>query len=411
MSENNKKTLHRIFLYVCGVIVLYWLLHETDRVRSILRVASSMFAPFIFGGVLGFILNVPMRVIEGRLLRNVANEKLRRIAAVLITFLGLLLVISVVFWLLIPQLAVTIHNLVPNLSAFLTRIERTMADFFAENPQIHTWLKDNVGLDNISWFSSGNKDIVGSAVMAISSIFSGVFDAVIAVVFSIYCLFQKETLARQGRKLVYAYLKEKTADKIIRILRLTNTSFSNFLTGQCVEVCILGIMFAVAMAIFRMPYIPLISLLIAVTAFVPIVGAWVGCALGAFLIFVESPMLAVWFVVLFLVLQQIENSLIYPRVVGTSVGLPGMWVLVAVAVGGSLMGVLGMFLMIPIASVVHKLIKEHTNKRLEEMLVDPKKLQPQPPKVRLKHKKKQRQKREMPPLKMDRTEENKNDTK
>ena len=268
-----------------------------------------------------------------------------------------------------------------------------------------------MGLDNISWFGDGKKDIVGSAVTAIGSIFSGAFDAVIAVVFSIYCLFQKETLSRQGRKLIYAYLSEKTADKIVRVLRLTNTSFSNFLTGQCLEVCILGTMFAIFMAIFRMPYIPLISLVIAVTAFVPIVGAWVGCALGTFLIFVESPMMAVWFVILFLVLQQIENSLIYPRVVGTSVGLPGMWVLVAVAVGGSLMGVAGMFLMIPIVSVVHKLFKEHTNKRLEKLDIDPKKLQPQPPKFKPKFKKKQRKRREMPSMKMDDAEGHNNEGK
>jgi len=399
LTENSKKILHRIFLYVCGVIILYWFLHETDRVKGVLGFISSIFTPFAFGGVLAFILNVPMRIIEGRLLRKVANQNIKRILAVVLTFFALILVISLVFWLLIPQLAETIHNLVPNLTAFLQRLENTTMDFFAENPKLHTWLKENVGLDKISWFGDGKNNIVGSAVTAISSIFTGVFDAVIAVVFSIYCLFQKETLARQGRKLIYAYLKEKTADKIIRILRLTNMSFSNFLTGQCMEVCILGVMFAVSMAIFRMPYIPLISLVIAVTAFVPIVGAWVGCVLGAFLIFVESPMMAVWFVVLFLVLQQIENSLIYPRVVGTSVGLPGMWVLVAVAVGGSLMGVLGMFLMIPIASVVHKLIKEHTNDRLDAMAVDPKKLQPQPPKFKQRQKQKQRTRREKTSIK------------
>lgn len=405
MSENSKKILHRVFLYVCGVIILYWFLHETDRVRGIIRFVSSIFAPFIFGGVLAFILNVPLRVIEGRLLCNISNQNVKRIVAVLITFFILFLVITLVFWLLIPQLAVTIHNLVPNLSAFLQRIEDSTMDFFAENPKLHAWLKENMGLDNIGWFDDSNKDIVGSAVTAIGSIFSGAFDAVIAIVFSIYCLVQKETLARQGRKLVYAYLKEKTADKIIRVLRLTNMSFSNFLTGQCLEVCILGVMFAVAMAIFRMPYIPLISLVIAVTAFVPIVGAWAGCVLGTFLIFVESPMMAVWFVVLFLILQQIENNLIYPRVVGNSVGLPGMWVLVAVAVGGSLMGVLGMFLMIPIASVVHKLLKEHTNKRLEDLPIDPKKLQPQPPKLKPRRKKKQREKRKMPSMKMEETDQ------
>ena len=405
MPEINKKTLRRIFLYVCGVIVLYWLLHETERVRNLLNGIFGIFAPFAFGGVLAFILNVPMRAIEGRMLRNVRNQNWKRIISVLITFFALFLVITLAFWLLIPQLLKTIHNLVPNLSSFLRDVEDTMMDFFKKNPQIHGWLKDNVDIEGGSLFGEGTKNLVGSAVTAISSIFTGAFDAIIAVVFSVYCLFQKETLARQGRKLLYAYLREKTADRVIRVLRLVNVSFSNFLSGQCVEVCILGTMFAISMAIFGMPYIPLISLLIAITAFVPIIGAWIGCALGTFLIFVESPVMAIWFVVLFLILQQIENSLIYPRVVGTSVGLPGMWVLVAVAVGGSLLGVIGMFLMIPIASVVHKLLKEYTNKRLEEMPVDPKKLQPQPPKFKSRRKINQRKKREMPPIKLEESDE------
>ena len=159
---------------------------------------------------------------------------------------------------------------------------------------------------------------------------------------------------------------------------MTNCAFSNFLSGQCVEVCILGGMFAVAMAIFQMPYIPLVSVLVAVTAFIPVVGAWAGCILGTFFIFVEDPMLAVWFVVMFLVLQQIENNMIYPRVVGNSIGLSGMWVLVAVGVGGGLMGFAGMFIMIPVTSVLYTLASEFTNKRFAAKNIDPKKLEPQP---------------------------------
>ena len=230
--------------------------------------------------------------------------------------------------------------------------------------------------------------IIGGAVSAVESVFSAVFDFIIGIVFAIYCLFQKETLARQGRKLLYAFLKEKTADKIIRVLRLTNSTFSNFLSGQCVEVCILGLMFAVVMSIFRMPFVPLISVLIAVTAFIPIVGAWTGCVLGAFFIFVESPILALWFVLMFVVLQQIENSMIYPKVVGTSVGLSGMWVLLAVSVGGELMGIAGMFLMIPMVSVVYTLVQELTHEKLEKVEVDEQKLVPQPPELNSKFREK-----------------------
>ena len=238
---------------------------------------------------------------------------------------------------------------------------------------------------------SSVSSLIVSAFSAIGSVFSGVVNFVIAIVFAIYSLFQKETLARQGRKLLYAFVPERAADYIVRVLRLSNSTFSNFLSGQCVEVCILGCLFAIAMAIFKMPYIPLISVLIAVTAFIPIVGAFIGCIVGAFLIFVSDPLLAVGFVVMFLVIQQIENNLIYPRVVGTSIGLNGMWVLVAVAVGGELMGIAGMFLMIPIASVLYTLLREWTHNRLSMNPVDESKLKDQPPELRSHFKEKRKQ--------------------
>ena len=215
-------------------------------------------------------------------------------------------------------------------------------------------------------------------MVAIGSITGALMNVVVGVVFAFYCLFEKETLARQGRKLLYAFVPEKAADATIRILRLTNDTFANFLSGQCIEVCILGGMFAIAMAIFRMPYIPLVSVLIAVTAFIPVVGAWIGCACGAFLILVSNPVQALGFVVLFIILQQIENNMIYPRVVGTSIGISGMWVLVAVSVGGALFGVAGMFLMIPMAAVIHTLLREAVAKKLEEKEIDPEKLKPVP---------------------------------
>lgn len=394
----NKKTLRNIVLIVCGGIFLYWLLHETERVKTVKNIISGIASPFVLGGVLAFILNVPMRSIENNLLKKINNTGLKRTLAVIMTFIAMLLVLAVVFWLLIPQLIKTVNSLLPNLYSFLSEGEILARKFLSENPELKEWLKSNTNLESISWKSmiekglgfigNGVTTIVSSAVSAVGSVFSAVFNLVIAIVFSVYCLFQKEILARQGRKLLYAFLKEKTADNIVRILRLTNSTFSNFLSGQCLEVCILGSLFAVSMAIFRMPYIPLISVVIAVTAFIPIVGAWTGCVLGGFLILVEDPMLAVWFVVMFLVIQQIENNMIYPRVVGNSVGLSGMWVLIAVAFGGEVMGVAGMFLMIPVVSVVYTLIQEVTNQKLINSAVDPSKLQPQPPELNSRFKEK-----------------------
>lgn len=413
MLDVNKKLISRIFWGVCGCIVLYWLLHDAERVNAVKRTLSSVFSPFVLGGVLAFILNVPMRFLESVPFKKVKNAVLRRTLAVILTFIFLLMVLSLVIWLLVPQLIDTLNALVPALVDFASRVEDGLRNWLKENPAVLEWLNTNTDFETVNW-SSLIKDalsgfgvlassVLGSAVSAIGSIFSGAFNAVISLVFCIYCLYQKETLARQGRKLLYAYCKESLADSVIRVFRLTNSTFSNFLSGQCIEVCILGLMFAVSMAIFRMPFIPLISVVIAVTAFIPIVGAWTGCILGAFLIFVQDPMLAVWFVVLFLVIQQIETNMIYPRVVGTSVGLSGMWVLVAVSVGGELMGVAGMFLMIPITSVLYTLCKEVVNRKLENASVDATKLEPQPPELKSKLKV-NREKRKLLKLKKEKTE-------
>ncbi len=402
LLEINKKTLRRIIFGVIACIFVYWLLHETERVKGFVDNVSDVLAPFALGGILAFILNVPMRAIEVGILKKIKNNTLRRVISVVLTFVAMLLVLTLVFWLLIPEIVDTINSLIPAVGSFFMGLQDNVTDFLSKNPELMEWLVENTDYSTLKWDSlvekaltllgNSTSAIIGGAFSIVSVIFKEVYNAVIAVVFCVYCLFQKETLARQGRKVLYAFLKEKTADSAVRILRLTNATFSNFFSGQCVEVCILGAMFAICMAIFRMPYIPLVSVVIAITAFIPIVGAWTGCVLGAFLIFVKDPMLAVWFVVMFLILQQIENNLIYPRVVGTSVGLSGMWVLLAVAIGGKLMGVAGMFLMIPMTSVMYAVVKDLTNKKLSGAAVDEQKLQPQPPdlfpKIRTKLKKK-----------------------
>ncbi len=390
MFDLNKKTIRNIFLVVAACIVLYWILHETQQVMQILGVFTGIISPFALGMALAFIFNVPMRAFE-KLLNGVKNNSLRRIIAIILTSIAVMLVLALVFWLLIPQLIQTIQSIIPKLHAFLIKLETAFFAFLEDNPELLKWINENTDIAKLDWAGLVQRVVamVGTSISAIiSSTFSALGSAavamvnfVIAIVFALYCLFQKETLARQGRKLLYAFLPERVSDEAVRILRLTNSTFSNFLSGQCVEVCILGSLFAVAMGIFRMPYIPLVSVLVAVTAFIPVVGAWTGCILGAFLIFVDDPMLAIWFVVMFLILQQIENNLIYPRVVGTSIGLSGMWVLFAVAIGGELMGVAGMFLMIPAVSVIYTILREYTNRRLKYKNIDPEKLKDQPPMI------------------------------
>ena len=389
--EINKKLFRNLFLGVAACIVLYWVLHEPERIQYVLGTVKNVLSPFILGATLAFILNVPMRSFEG-LLIGVKNEKFRRLIAVLMTFIAIILVLALVFGLLIPQVTKTAESIGARLPGFIDSCYHDVMNFLNNNPELLEWVSSNTDFEKldiagliekaISLSEKYVSTIVSGAFTAIGGFASFLVNLVIGIVFAMYCLFQKETLARQCRRLLYAFLPEHWSDYIVRVMRLANSTFSNFLSGQCLEVCILGVMFAVTMAIFRMPYIPLVSVLVAVTAFIPLVGAFAGCAIGALLILVDNPLQAVLFVIMFLVLQQIEGNLIYPRVVGTSIGLPGMWVLLAVAVGGELMGVIGMFLMIPMASVLYAMLREITHNRLEARQIDSDKLMNHPPELR-----------------------------
>ena len=383
----NKIPLRKIFLGVAGCIVLYWLLHETERLMSVIGAIGDLLSPFLVGGVLAFVLNVPMRGIEG-CLKKIQKESLRRAIAMVLTVLALLLVLYGVFYLLIPQIGDTIESLAQRLPAFLASVQKDVSMYLNENPELMEWLSEYTDFNSmdwggiiekaVAWFTESIAGVVDKTVTAVINLGTGIFNGILSLVFALYCLARKEILARQCRRILYSFLPEKVCDRIIRISRMTNITFSRFISGQCLEALILGTMFAIVMPIFGMPYVPLISVIIAVTALVPIVGAFIGCIIGAFFILVVDPVLAFWFVVLFLVLQQIEGNLIYPRVVGGSIGLPGMWVLLAVAVGGSFMGVGGMLLMIPLASVCYALAREITTKRLEMRKISKEKLQDQP---------------------------------
>lgn len=388
--ELNKKSLRGIFLGVAGCILLYWLLHETDRVAGILAKAFGIISPFVAGAAIAFILNVPMRAIEGGL-KKIPNAGWRRALALILTIIAVVLVLYGVIYFLVPQVSETVESLIGTLPGFFRRVEKAVMDYLAENPELLEWLNEYTDFTAVNWSSliekavtlvtDGLGTVVDKAVSTVISLSNGIFNGVLSVVFAVYCLIRKEILARQCRRLLYSFLPESVCDETVRIFRMTNTTFSRFISGQGLEAVILGAMFAVCMSIFKMPYMPLISVIISITALVPIVGAFVGCIIGAFFILVVDPGLAFWFVVMFLVLQQIEGNLIYPRVVGTSVGLPGMWVLVAVAIGGELMGVGGMLIMIPLASVVYSLLREITNRRLEKRQIDREKLQDQPPEI------------------------------
>lgn len=406
----EKKTLRKLFLCVLGCIVLYWILRDTERAKLLISSIWGIISPFAVGAAIAFVFNVPMRAVE-RQLKGFKSAGLRRTVAILLTILLMVLVIAFVVELLVPQIRLTVESLVARLPDFVKRESTNILNFLAAHPEIEEWILEHTQMENIEWSTvvkrivdfagdslstivDGAVNAIGGLTSAIGSVTSGIVNAFVSIAFAFYALARKEILARQGRRLLYSFVSEKTADEVIRVVRLTNSTFSNFISGQCLEALILGGLFAVTMAICGMPYIPLVSVIIAITALVPLVGAFVGCILGAVFILVESPMQAVYFVILFLFIQQIEGNLIYPRVVGTSIGLPGMWVLAALTVGGELMGVGGMLVMIPLASVMYTLLGEFTRKRVKERGIDPEKLRDHPPELKNKFKEKREKRRE-----------------
>ncbi|MBQ8827075.1 MAG: AI-2E family transporter, partial [Oscillospiraceae bacterium] len=309
-----------------------------------------------------FVINVPMRGIEKHLFpKKTKLDKLRRPLALVLTLLAVVLVLAFVGFAVIPQLGETIKTLAVKIPDYMNTVSAYITDILAKYPNLQEqFMSINIDWEGIissvsSWLFSG----VESTIDVAGSVINGIVSAVIGFIFALYILLQKERLGRQARMIVYGILNEKTADKFFKVTEMSSTAFANFISGQCLEACVLGGLFAIAMAILRMPYITLVSVLIAFTALIPVVGAFIGCGVGAFLIFMQDPMQAVWFIVMFLVIQQIEGNLIYPKVVGDSVGLPAIWVLAVVTIGGKLMGVVGMLIMIPLSSVLYALFREY----------------------------------------------------
>lgn len=371
----TRKQIRNVLKVAAFCILLYWGLQNLHQVGRWLGTIYALLMPFILGGAIAFILNVPMRAIERKLPEKMA--KMRRSAALVLTIAAVIGVLMVVVLLVVPQLQATIQIIAVRLPSFWAQAQEWMNQLMNQYPSLGEWLEDAATMNlpqvvekAFEWFKTGGIALVGNTVTAATGIISGFVTFFIGVIFAIYLLFQKETLARQAKMLLYAWTNEKHADCVLEVAALASKTFSNFLSGQCVEACILGSLFAVGMLLFRMPYVMLVSVLVAVTALIPVFGAFIGCFVGAFLILIQNPMQALVFIILFLVLQQIEGNLIYPRVVGSSVGLPSIWVLAAVTLGGSTMGVVGMLVMIPLCSVLYSLLRTATRKKLGEKKIE-----------------------------------------
>lgn len=360
----EKVSWKKICTLVIGSVVLYWLLNHFGVVTGAIGALLSLFSPFILGGAIAFIINVPMSAIE----RKLKLKKNKRAAAYGITLVLLVAVITFCAFVIVPQVVETIELIAKQVPVAVASAQKLIEDIpFPELQKIVSkWEIDwgSITQKAVNLLQSSATGLINSGINIISSIISGVTSFVIGFVFSVYVLLQKERLTKQMHQILFAFLPKERAQKVERIGSLTHRTFSKFISGQVLEALILGGMFFVVMVVVQLPYPLVISILITLTALIPIVGAFIGCAIGALLIVMVSPLQALIFIILFLILQQIEGNLIYPHVVGNSVGLPSIWVLVAVTIGGNLMGIVGMLIFIPICSVAYVLFKEIVEKRL-----------------------------------------------
>lgn len=381
--ELNRKNVLKILGIIAFAVILCVLLINYKALLKGIGFLWSVCMPFVLGAAIAFCVNIPMsffeRTLFGAVQRRRDNKKSTRIlralarpVSLVITLLCVVVVLAIVVGVLVPQLTSTFESIGVAMTTFMPKAQVWLQELFDGNEDIVNYISSielNWGnilnsAKNFVFNGAGNVlSYTMSATMRVVSFFTTFF---IAFIFSIYVLMQKENLARQLTKLIKAVFRKKIVDKICYVCSLSHRTFSKFIAGQCVEALILGSMFFVVMSIFRFPYALLVGILIAFTALIPVVGAFIGCAIGAFLILMVNPMQALLFIILFLVLQQIEGNLIYPYVVGNSVGLPSMWVLFAVTVGGSLMGVIGMLIFIPLMSVLYSLLRDWVNKRLRE---------------------------------------------
>ena len=372
----NRKQIRVLFALVAFGVLLFVGLQNLGTVWGFVQILIGLLMPFIIGLCIAFILSVPMRAVETHLFRPLDKKcgriwrKIRRPLAATVTLLLALGVLAAAVFLIIPELGRSLRTLADSIPGFIARAQAWLTELAQKYPQWQDWINDlqldwnAIAQKLLAFAQSGAVDLFNSTVSLATSIFSGVFNLFLGVIFAMYVLMQKETLARQITNVLRAHLPDAKTDRLLEIGRLSNRTFSRFLTGQCLEAVILGLMFFVTMCIFRFPYALMIAVLIAVLALIPIFGAIIGCVVGAFLIFVGDPMQAFWFVVMFLRLQQIEGNFIYPKVVGTSVGLPSIWVLAAVTVGGGVMGIFGMLVAVPLSSVLYSLLRDSTNRRL-----------------------------------------------
>lgn len=368
-AEKRKKLTFWIVGVVAACILIFLGVQNIGVVYKAVNWCVQLILPLILGFALAFILNVPTRFFEAHLWKNTKHKflrKLRRPIAFLLSVVAILGVVVGVVWLVVPELIEAVKIIVQAVVGFINKIKEMPESELAQFPFGNLLLEidwDNL-IDKLqSWLKNQSGAIANTAVGTVSSVIGGIVDFVLAFVFAIYILFSKEKLKSQSKRLVRAWLPEGFGKWLIHASSVASVNFRNFISGQTLEAIILGVLCMVGMLILRIPYAPTVGALVGVTALIPVVGGFIGAIVGAFMIVTVSPIKALIFIVFLLILQQLEGDLIYPKVMGSRVNLPAIWIMAAVTIGGELAGPVGMLLSVPMASTAYVLIKEATLNR------------------------------------------------
>lgn len=370
----NRKKFRDVLLLGFLIIAIYFLFERSETLLGFFKSVWLILSPFVLGGVFAFILNVPMRFFERHVLfvmdRAAWSKRLKRPVAILLVVALVFLAVYLILSLVVPELINTVTAIINAVPGAIARLDELLRPY---EISISEYLNATFTMPSASEIDAQIDDMLnlvlkGAAFSGtvIGTVYDNVLGVFFTIMFTFYFLAAKERLRAQLKRVMRAFLKPPVVSETLRIAGLVERTFSSFITGQCLEALILGSLFFLAMTIFRMPYVLLISVFITVTALIPVIGAWMGCIVGALLILVSNPMQALWFVVMFLVIQQIEGNLIYPHVMGNAIGLPSIWVLFAVVLGEGMFGIIGMLLFIPLTSVCYTLLREQVNKRLAQ---------------------------------------------
>ena len=386
MIELNKENMKKIILIITFALVGFWAVNNIKSVLDAISFIFKLLGPFILGFAIAFVLNVPLKFFEKVFAKKVSKTRVNtkrnkekdrkykrnlRILSIILSMLIFVLVVFLIMFLVLPELINTFEIFKQNLPTLFNNVQDKAEELMVNYPNVVTKIKeikpDWKSIENTinDFLKDGFTNVLSSSVNFIVSAVSSVVSFVMAVIFAIYMLYQKEKLAQQVLRVIYAYLPKKKADKLVNIAKISNNTFNKFIGGQLIEACILGGLCFLGTTILGIPYALTSSVLVGFTALIPVFGAFIGTAIAAILIVVVSPVKALWFVIFILILQQIEGNVIYPKVVGSSVGLPAMWVMLAVIVGGSCFGMVGMLLSVPVSSILYTVFKESVNARLE----------------------------------------------